>query len=159
MGWIKNHKPIVIIGIAGVLVILLVLLGIMWKSGGKGTVSEEETIQCTVTISCEEVLDHMGDLKPEKAGLVPEDGILLETTMTVTKGETAFDVLRKACTDAGISLDATGGYVKGIQNLYEFDCGSNSGWKYTVNGMFPNYGSNAYVLEEGDNVLWNFACE
>ena len=28
-------------------------------------------------------------------------------------------------------------YVEGIGNLYEFDCGSESGWMYKVNGWFP----------------------
>lgn len=121
-------------------------------------VTEAATFQCTVTISCSDILNNMDSLKPEKAGLVPESGIILSTTVTVTEGETAYEVLRRACTNAGIPLDASAGYVKGIQNLYEFDCGSNSGWKYTVNGMFPNYGSNAYVLKEGDSVLWNYSC-
>ena len=30
-----------------------------------------------------------------------------------------------------------GAYIEGIGNLYEFDCGSVSGWMYRVNGEFP----------------------
>ena len=37
-------------------------------------------------------------------------------------------------------------YVEGINQLYELDCGKNSGWMYSVNGTFPNYGASAYKL-------------
>ncbi len=38
-------------------------------------------------------------------------------------------------------------YVEGIGNLYEFDCGKESGWMYKVNGRFPNYGCSSYTPE------------
>ncbi len=40
-------------------------------------------------------------------------------------------------------------YVEGIGNLYEFDCGSESGWMCKVNGWFPNYGCSSYTLSDG----------
>ena len=36
-------------------------------------------------------------------------------------------------------------YVEGINQLYEFDCGKNSGWMYSVNGEYPNYGASSYI--------------
>ena len=50
-------------------------------------------------------------------------------------------------------------YVEGIHNLYEFDCGSGSGWMYRVNGWYPNYGCSRYQLSQGDTVEWRYTCD
>ena len=50
-------------------------------------------------------------------------------------------------------------YIEGIHNLYEFDCGSLSGWMYRVNGWYPNYGCSRYQLEPGDVVEWRYTCD
>ena len=50
-------------------------------------------------------------------------------------------------------------YIEGIGNLYEFDCGAESGWMYAVNGWFPNYGCSQYALQDGDTVTWVYTCE
>ena len=49
-------------------------------------------------------------------------------------------------------------YIEGINNLYEFDCGNQSGWMYKVNGWFPNYGCSSYNLKDGDSIVWAFTC-
>lgn len=128
------------------------------ESTAEAVNTQAVTFQCTLTISCAEILSHMDSLKPEKAGLVPSDGTILSTTVTVTEGETVYDVLRRTCTNSGIPLDASSGYVRGIQNLYERDCGTYSGWMYCVNGVYPNYGAASYVLKEGDSIQWNYSC-
>lgn len=50
-------------------------------------------------------------------------------------------------------------YIEGIGNLYEFDCGENSGWMYKVNDWFPNYGMSRYVLKNGDTVSLIYTCD
>ncbi len=50
-------------------------------------------------------------------------------------------------------------YIEGINNLYEFDCGSLSGWMYKVNEWFPNYGCSRYELKNGDDVVWCYTCD
>ena len=50
-------------------------------------------------------------------------------------------------------------YIEGIANLYEFDCGSQSGWMYKVNGWFPNYGCSKYAVNEGDTIVWCYTCK
>ena len=50
-------------------------------------------------------------------------------------------------------------YIEGINNLYEFDCGKLSGWMFSVNGEFPNYGSSTYKLQDGDQVSWIYTCD
>lgn len=130
------------------------------------TETPQVTYSCTLQISCASILNYMDILKPEKAGLIPADGIILSArTITFTAGESAYDVLRRACMDAGVPLDAVytpaygTAYIKGINNIYEFDCGSLSGWKYCVNGVCPNYGCSAYEMQDGDTVLWNYSCD
>lgn len=127
--------------------------------------TEAETVACTIAISCATILDNMDSLVDSKKDIIPSDGtILATTTVTVEEGQSVYDALRKACQQAGIPLDASGAnaygttYVKGINNIYEFDCGSLSGWKYCVNGVYPNYGCSSYILKEGDRIVWNYTC-
>ena len=76
-----------------------------------------------------------------------------------------FDVLKRTCRANGIQMEfsmapAYGtAYIEGIGNLYEFDGGPLSGWMYSVNGVFPNYGCAAYTLKEGDVVAWRYTCD
>ena len=127
--------------------------------------TEAETVTCTIAISCATILDNMDSLVDSKKDIIPSDGtILATTTVTVEEGQSVYDALRKACQQTGIPLDASGAnaygttYVKGINNIYEFDCGSLSGWKYCVNGVYPNYGCSSYILKEGDRIVWNYTC-
>lgn len=127
--------------------------------------TEAATVTCTIAISCATILDNMDSLVDAKKDIIPSDGtILATTTVTVEEGQSVYDALRKACQQAGIPLDASGAnaygttYVKGINNIYEFDCGSLSGWKYCVNGVYPNYGCSSYILKEGDRIVWNYTC-
>lgn len=50
-------------------------------------------------------------------------------------------------------------YIEGIANLYEFDCGSLSGWTYCVNGVFPNYGCSNFKLSDGDEIEFHYSCD
>ena len=50
-------------------------------------------------------------------------------------------------------------YIEGIHNLYEFDVGEGSGWMYSVNGWYPNYGCSRYALQDGDVVEWRYTCD
>lgn len=125
----------------------------------------EDTKQCTITIRCDTILNNMNDLTAGKEAYVPANGVILDTsTVEFTEGETVFDVLQRVCDYAGIQLEYSwtpvydSYYVQGINNLYEFDCGSQSGWMFKVNGWFPNYGCSKYTLEDGDDIVWSFTC-
>ncbi len=37
--------------------------------------------------------------------------------------------------------------------------GNLSGWMYSVNGWFPNYGCSRYALKDGDIVEWRYTCD
>lgn len=109
--------------------------------------SGQEDNVCTITIVCDTILDNIGKLNKEKAPFVPKDAVILpQTRVSFAEGDTVFDVLQKVCTAADIQLEYSwtpaydSGYIEGINHLYEFDCGSQSGWMYKVNDWFPNYG-------------------
>ena len=121
---------------------------------------------CTVTIVCDTVLDNLGSLDEEKAPYVPKDAVILpKTQVSFTEGDTVFDVLQKVCTAADIQLEYSwtpiydSSCIEGINHLYEFDCGKESGWMYKVNDWFPNYGCSACKVENGDDIVWCYTCK
>ena len=120
---------------------------------------------CTIEIRCDTILNNMGNLTAGKEGYVPSSGTILGTTqVTFYEGETVFDVLNRVCSSAGIQLEYSwtpiydSYYIEGINHLYEFDCGNESGWMYKVNGWFPNYGCSSYDLADGDTIVWCYTC-
>lgn len=120
---------------------------------------------CTLTIRCDTVLDDLSALVPSKAEFIPADGILFPTTwVAFTQGETVFDLLKRVCTEQSIQLEYSwtplhdSYYIESIAHLYEFDCGSESGWMYQVNGEFPNYGCSSYPLKDDDVIVWAYSC-
>ncbi len=127
---------------------------------------KDESLSCTFSISCATILDNMDSLKKGKEKLVPKDGIILKPTkVTFNEGETVFDVLQQVCKDNKIHMEFSwtpiynSAYIEGINNLYEFDCTSGSGWMYKVNNWFPNYGCSRYQLKNGDIVEWLYTCD
>lgn len=120
---------------------------------------------CTLSVSCHSILQNMDKLDPEKTELVPEDGYILPPTeVSFNEGESVFNVLRRTMKERGIHMEFVNtpmynsAYIEGINNLYEFDCGADSGWTYRVNGWFPNYGCSRYILKAGDVVEWIYSC-
>ena len=129
-------------------------------------VTNEDTQNlCTITIRCDTILDNRDSLEEAKAPYVPKDGeILPVTTVEFTPGETVFDVLNRVCEAADIQIEYSwtplydSYYIEGINHLYEFDCGFESGWMYKVNEWFPNYGCSAYELQGGEEIVWCYTC-
>ncbi|MDY3282410.1 DUF4430 domain-containing protein [Dysosmobacter sp.] len=122
--------------------------------------------ECTVSISCASILENMDLCLPEKTELVPEDGWILQpTAVPFTEGESVFDVLQRVCRQNRIHMEYMdtpvygSAYIEGIHNLYEFDVGELSGWMYSVNGSFPNYGCSQAILADGDVVCWVYTCD
>lgn len=133
---------------------------------GSDMADETGEYTCTVTIRCDAALAKKDKLNQAKAPYMPEDGIVLaRVRVAFTPGETAFDVLQRVCEKGNIQLEYSwtpiydSYYVEGINHLYEFDCGPESGWMYQVNGAFPNYGCSSYVLKGGEEILWLYTCE
>lgn len=75
-------------------------------------------------------------------------------TVSLDPGATAYDAL--VATGAGVNARSTamGIYVAAINGYAEKDQGGESGWKYAVNGSYPNYSAGSYTLSDGDAVTW-----
>ena len=98
------------------------------------------------------------------AGIVPPNGLILPTTtFEFQDGDTVYDVLRQAGRAHGISVSSRGTtfgiYIEGIGGLFEFDGGPLSGWMYSVNGWYPNFGAARYFLQPGDRIEWNYTTD
>ena len=128
------------------------------------TISDKQ-MTCTLSIRCSTLLDNLEYLDEAKRQLVPADGIILaEKQVAFYEGESVFNVLLRETRRNNIHMEYVStpiynsAYIEGIHNLYEFDCGELSGWMYSVNGWFPNYGCSRYALKEGDRIEWIYTC-
>ncbi len=152
-----------------VISLLLTLILLLSLAGCGGQAAEETAgggLTCTLEIRCDALLSRLEELEPGKAELVPEDGILLpEKEVTFQEGETVFDVFRRVLREENIHFEYVDAsaynsvYIEGIGNLYEFDCGPQSGWMYSVNSIHPGLGCASYTLTGGDKILFRYTCD
>jgi len=81
------------------------------------------------------------------------------------QGETVWTVLKRILDKKGIAYEYSwydqyeSVYVASIAGDGEFDHGDESGWMYSVNGVFPNFGASRYVLKDGDNIQWRYTTD
>ena len=120
---------------------------------------------CTISVRCDDVLNHMDKLSEEKQSIIPPNGIILqEETFIFSEGESVFDVLLRVMKEKNIHMEYVDTpmynsvYIEGIGNLYEFDCGDTSGWQYRVNGIKPTYGCSQYKVKSGDRIEFFYQC-
>jgi hypothetical protein len=129
---------------------------------------DSETV--TLSIKCGNILDNWSDLEPQLRNekYVPRDGVIIPPAKYVLRpNDTIFDILDRAVRHNKVqmefqrsNLNSYGSvYIQGINYLYEFSCGPLSGWMYSVNGVFPNYGCSKYYLKDGDVVEWVYTCD
>ena len=140
--------------------------------------NENNRCTCFVSIRCETIKDNLSSLKKGKEAFVPKSGVILDRAeVSFQNGESAFDVMKRACSEnvctdnckycqkSGIQLEynftpAFGTYyIEGIHQLYEKDCGSMSGWMFSVNGNFPTDGSSSYTVKPGDEIVFAYTCD
>lgn len=120
---------------------------------------------CTFVIECKTILDNKDKLKKGLEKYVPDDAVIFSKTVGFNSGESVYDILRRICDENSIQMEASytpafsSYYVEGINNLYEFDCGQGSGWMYSVNGVFPNYGCSSYKPANNDEIAFRYTCE
>ncbi len=139
------------------------------SNGGNAALKPEKEQPVTVTleIRCDTLSNDMSKLQTESIrDYIPEDGVILEkTTYKGTTNNTVFDALETLCRNNDIQLEFSytpiyeSYYIEGINYLYEFDGGPQSGWMYKVNEWFPNYGCSSYYLKDGDVIVWCYTCE
>lgn len=119
---------------------------------------------CLFEIECRTILSNMDKLSKDKKECVPNDGVLFSAETSFDKGESVYDILKRVCDENGIQLETSYSpafatrYIEGIGNLYEFDCGTASGWMYTVNGEYMNYGCSSCIVSDGDKIAIRYTC-
>ena len=118
--------------------------------------SVSDGIDVTVVVDCSEALSY------EPSQYLPENGTMLSCSVTVPEGSSAFNALIEAAKGQQLQVEHTGSafgeYVQGIGGLYEFDCGSESGWLYSINDERPSVSAGAYILSTGDVVEFFYTC-
>ena len=75
-------------------------------------------------------------------------------TVSLNPDATAYDALVATGASVNARSTAMGVYVAAINGYAEKDQGGESGWKYAVNGSYPNYSAGACTLSDGDAVTW-----
>ena len=125
---------------------------------------EIKTYTCSLIVRCDALLEKIDKLSENKQDYVPPNGIIYSGSKIEINGEeTVFDVLKRETEANNIHLDAEQSivynsvYVKGIGNLYEFDCG-DSGWIYTVNGESPMHGCSQHKVNNNDKIEFVYIC-
>lgn len=93
-----------------------------------------------------------------------EHGVILApAAYEIEKNETALELLRRITRQHKIQMEYQGSktfaYVEGIDNLYEYDHGAESGWMYKVNGEFPSKASGSWIMKPGDTVEWLYTLD
>lgn len=120
---------------------------------------------CTFVIECKTILNNKDKLKKGLEKYIPDDAVIFSGTVGFDSGESVYDILRRICDENSIQMEASytpafsSYYIEGINNLYEFDCGQGSGWMYSVNGIFPNYGCSSYKPASNDEIAFRYTCE
>lgn len=150
---------------------LALMLALLWGCGNNTAADVADTngdgrLTCTLEIRCDTLLEQRDRLPEEKRALVPENGILLAATeVEFTGGDSVFDVFRQTLREQKLHFEYVDAsaydsvYIEGIGNLYEFDCGPQSGWMFSVNGVHPGLGCSAYTLADGDEILYRYTCD
>ena len=120
---------------------------------------QEDSETVTISIRCD-TLRKPENWKKLKKQLqdekyVPEDGVILEEmTCVLRKGDTVFDILKRACRYNQIQMEYNGPdtnvystvMIRGINYLYDFSCGDLSG-------------CSGYKLKDKDKIEWVYTCD
>lgn len=152
----RNIKNFLFIAAVAVLIITAILLTNITSVDEyykDEKITSEKTGTVTLSINCEKLVGKT-DLS------ACEDGVILSpTTFAIYENDTVYDLLVRAAKEKHIRLDLRGGYVAGIESVYELKFGELSGWIYHVNGIEAKYGCREYRLSDGDVVEWLYTLE
>ena len=133
-------------------------------------IQEEPKKYVTISIRVDTLLNNeeLLDSSLNSTQFVPANGTVLPTVKyELNDNESVFDVLVRATREHKIHMEYQGAnennfgtvYIEGINHLYEFSAGPLSGWMFSVNGAYPNYGASKVILEDGDHVEWNYTVD
>jgi hypothetical protein len=93
----------------------------------------------------------------------PKDfGVILpKINVRFSEGDTVLDVLLKVAKKKNFFVEYNGSgamaYIEGIDNLYEFDYGPNSGWNFKLNGAIVSKSSDLVKIKKDDRIEWVYS--
>jgi cytoskeletal protein RodZ len=125
----------------------------------------EETFSVTLSVRADTLLDNMHLLDSDKHELVPASGVLFSRSVTVSEGDSVFDILQREMRRAGIHMASRftpvydSVYIVAIHNIAEFDAGPLSGWLYRVNGQFLGFSASQQFVSSGDVIEWIYSTD
>ena len=129
-------------------------------SAEKGN-TDESTAMPTETVSAEE-----DAVKRAFFSVSVQDAnefILDLTEVVIEEDDTVLKVLKKLMKENKIPMETDGNgdveYVKGINNIYEFDKGPKSGWTFYVNSEMPSEGAGKLKINDGDMISWVYVTD
>ena len=139
------------------LVLLLSFTAVMPQGLVAETTEKQSTIEAELSIDFRDILRNKDSISEDVLKKVPESGYLAKSEkISVKEGSSAWDVVKTYLDENSIPYDAGesqyGVYIKGVNNLNQFDAGKNSGWMYNVNGESANVGISSYTLAAGDKI-------
>ncbi|MCR5798113.1 MAG: DUF4430 domain-containing protein [Eubacterium sp.] len=135
------------------------------RISSENSAEETKAKTCELSIDCSEVFKYLDLAKPNITKVIPGDGNIFSGNVEIKQGDTVFSVVKRVCEREKIQLDYEmvpmykTYYIKGISNLYEFDCGDESGWMYRVNGVLPNVGCSGFNVKDKDKVQLFYTCK
>ncbi len=134
----------------------------------KRNTTKKSNITATVSIDCKDVLKNIKTLDKAVKKIIPKNAYFLKNyKASVEKGDTAYSLILKVAKNNNIQIDCLSpqessyntAYVKGIGNLYEKDCGKNSGWIFYVNGVSSQVGCSDYYVKDKDVIEFTYICD
>ncbi|MTK13190.1 MAG: DUF4430 domain-containing protein [Clostridiaceae bacterium] len=109
------------------------------EDGGK-------TASCNITVEKKQAVKVNLNITGYKGTLLDEKDL------EVKDGETVLNFLTRTLDSKKITYENRDGYIAMIADQRERDRGTYSGWKYSVNGSFPNVGMGSYTAKQGDKI-------
>ena len=79
---------------------------------------------------------------------------LINETLSVKRGSSVLDALKKALDKNNIGYVENNGYVSEIDGVKEFEHGNNSGWMFTVDNKHQTKSASETKLSNGQEIIW-----
>ena len=125
---------------------------------------QETEGKCTILVECSTIYDNLDNLDKGLRGHIPQGGIILkEQEVSFKRDDSVYDVLSRELKKNNILMEASftgkSAYIEGIDSIYEFSCGGQSGWLYCVNGEYQQKSCSEYEIKPGDKIEWHYTCD
>ena len=134
--------------------VAIVLLGLVVIFSGITYISRENVKLPSEQIQSEVVDDKTMQITLSIDGLYDQKEVSIKVGDTILKlltdlneADENLKLKTKSYGELGVLVESIGGMTNGTDNKY---------WQYSVDGVAPMVGADAYTLESGETILWEF---